>query len=104
MSFWTRTPTLDRPKASTLAKKILGKPLALVSEYVKTSDGQTVRKVAWRAAAPQIESETRMIAASIQFMIAEGHSLSTDEDEVLAIARAAALWCHGLTEDDVEEG
>ncbi len=59
-------------------------------------------RVAWaEAAAEQIKMETRFIAATASFMMAAGIDASNAAHEVEAMARTAALWWHGKTEDDV---
>jgi hypothetical protein len=94
---------LDPEEAYKLAKKLLGKPVGLATEYVKNNDGQTVRKIAWRMAGPQVERETQVFAGALQFLIAEGYALSDDEEQTLAMARAAVLWWHGIDESQVED-
>jgi hypothetical protein len=85
--------------ASELAARMLAKKIPLPTEY---RDGK--RFVAWHVAVPQIDNETRLLAAGLQFLIAEGYELTNDEDETLAMARAITLWWHGVTEEDVDQG
>ena len=87
--------------ASELAIKLRAKPVPLVTEY--TTDANE-RKVAWRVAGPHINNETRLIAAGLQFLIAEGYyELTNDEDKNFKMARKVALWWHEVEEADVEE-
>ena len=100
---WPRMVTLDKLKASELAAKFLVEPVKLPTMYV-LKDGEKRRVVAWEAAGPMIKNEARLIAATLQFWHAEEHFLyTTDEKEVEAMARTAALWWHGLKESDVPD-
>lgn len=90
-------PAPDPLKASELAVKLLGKVVPLPTQYNKENE----RVVAWHTAEPQIRHEARMLAAALAFLAAEEYTLSDDEDTVRAMGRAAALWWHGVTEDDI---
>ena len=101
--FWPRLQTMDKAKASELAKKLLKEPVKLPTRNVM-KDGDKRRVIAWDVAGPAIQNEARLIAASLAYWHAEELDLGTvDEDETIALGRKAALWWHGFTEDDVPD-